>query len=133
MPYDVLWFVEGRIVFVRMEGVSTPEEAYSFDQEIKPYFDSAQAPEVHLIFDIRGLTQLPNIKTLSRFQWPKHPANGWVVSYPKSNPFINLITSIVAQLFKARYCQFDTFEETLDFLQQVDSTLPNLSTIKRRG
>ena len=64
MPYQVAWLVEGRIVYVRMEGISTPEEAHSFDQDIKPYLDNAQAPLLHIIFDARWLTQLPNIKPL---------------------------------------------------------------------
>jgi hypothetical protein len=133
MPYHIGWFIEGRIAYVHMEGVSTPEEAHSFDQEIKKFLDSAQAPLLHMIFDTGGVTHLPNIKTLSRFTWPRHPANGWVASFPKSNQFINLITSIVAQVFKARYRQFDSFEEALAFLQHVDSTLPNLSAVDRPG
>jgi hypothetical protein len=129
MAHEISWLLEGRVIFVRLTGVQTAEAASLFDREILPYLDNVQAPLVHLVFDTVGLEQLPGIGVLSRFQWLKHPKTGWVVGYPKPNGAIAFITGFVSQLFKLRFRTFDTSQEALAFLQDVDATLPDLSPL----
>ena len=43
---------------------------------------------------------------------------------------MSFVAGIVTQMFKSRYRMFDTYEEAIEFLQSVDSTLPNLQEIR---
>jgi hypothetical protein len=126
MAFNISWYIDGRVVLVRLSGTQTPEDARHFDEAIRPYLDNAEVPLIHFVFDTTGLVGLPGLGTLARFQWTRHPKTGWVVGFPKPNPVVAMVTTIAAQLFKARFRTFDSIDATLTFLQSVDSTLPNL-------
>jgi hypothetical protein len=56
----------------------------------------------------------------------RHPKLGWVVVVEQGNKITQFLTTIMAGVFKAQLRYFATFEEAIAFLQQVDSTLPDL-------
>ncbi len=129
MPHMISWLVEGRVVLVYMAGSPDLEEASVFDQEIRSYLQEATAPLAHVILNVSELEQLPSLTTLSKFHWPRHPKTGWMVVYPQPNRITGFVMSVASQLFNARFRPFDTLDETLAFLQEVDSTLPDLSNV----
>jgi hypothetical protein len=132
MAYRIEWLVEGRIALTYLSGLITLEETLTFDRDILPYLEQAQPPLVHLLFDTSALEQLPGITTLNKFQWPKHPRVGWVISYPQPNPLIAFLTYLMAQIFKSRNRTMNTLEESLAFLNDVDATLPDLAEARAR-
>ncbi len=71
------------------------------------------------------------MKSVTQVKWPKHPRYGWTLVVGSTNPFQRFVVAIANNFFKGRQRNFDTREEALDFLNEVDSTLPTLRALQK--
>lgn len=131
MPVKLSWYLENRVMMVVAEGEYTDDELINLDSQVIKYLDQSTVPLVHMIMDRQGTTHIPSMKSVTMVKWPKHPRYGWTLVVGSTNPFQRFVVAVANNFFKGRQRNFDTREEALDFLNEVDSTLPPLRAIKR--
>ncbi len=126
MSSQVSWFLEKRVILTYNEGVVTDEDMFANDQPIIDYLNQCTVPLVHMIVDHRKGLGSPSSKALAQLSWPKHPKVGWMILVGMANPFQKFVVTVTSNFFKTRMRMINTMDEALDFLNQVDSTLPAL-------
>lgn len=131
MPVKLSWYLENRVMMVVAEGEYTDDELINLDAQVIKYLDQSNVPLVHMIMDRQGTTHIPSMKSVTMVKWPKHPRYGWTLVVGSTNPFQRFVVALANNFFKGRQRNFDSREEALDFLNEVDSTLPPLRTIKQ--
>src|SRR5690606_35059307 len=71
------WYLEGRIVSLKLTGALVENQLIALDKLITTYLRAGTAPQVHLMLDISELTALPPLMALSRMNFLRHHRNGW--------------------------------------------------------
>jgi len=123
MPYTSYWYLDRRIIYNHLHGAVTVEEASALEDENFQHFEEG-VPPVHIIVDMADVKKLPtNVSQLNRMlQRGRPPALGWIVLVGV-NPLARVIGSMLCQVARIPFCTFDTLEEAVRFLQEVDNTL----------
>ena len=104
-------------------------ELAEMDKLIGYMLDNTQAPLMHGIYDLSETESLPSAKDLIKLKSGSHPRVGWLIFIGINNKIMKFFVSVAAQSFNIRLRFMDTIEEALTFLQDVDSTLPDLKGI----
>jgi hypothetical protein len=133
MPMQLSWYLENRVMLLVNHGDSSDQDVFDIDQPIIDYLNQSQAPLVHLIIDNIGAKYIPSVKAVTSVKWPKHPQYGWTILVGLTNPFQRFVNVVATNFFKARQRMFDTMDEALDFLNEVDSTLPALRDSQKKA
>jgi len=126
MPHQVNWYLENRVIFLSSYGEITDQDLLGVDQPIIDYMNHSDATLVHLIVDAANMTTPPSFKVVSQLKWPKHPQYGWAIIIGLKNPIQRFFVAVATNVFKTRQRMFNTLDEALDFLNEIDSTLPVL-------
>lgn len=130
MSVDLSWYLENRVIQIVNHGDISDQDMLDSDQPIIDYMNQSQAPLVHLIVDNSKASYTPSVKTVTQAKFPKHPQCGWIILVGPANTLMRFANAVVTNLFKTRNRMFDTFDEALDFLNEMDSTLPPLRDMK---
>lgn len=69
------------------------------------------------------------IKDILNLKTGKHPRVGWVIVIGIQNRMFMFFISTALQIFRARLRFMPSMNAALEFLQDIDSTLPNLQSI----
>ncbi|HEX2618694.1 MAG TPA: hypothetical protein VHL11_01070 [Phototrophicaceae bacterium] len=132
MPFKSAWFVEGRVAYTRIEGALTVGDLPALDQAQQQFLDQSTGILTHTLWDFRGANEVPSPLILKRdLTFPNHKKFGWAIIIGIDNPITRLTLTIAPQLFRVRFRHWETVAQALDFLQMVDSTLPDLYEIQR--
>jgi hypothetical protein len=85
-------------------------------------------PLVHVLVDTTQTTRMPtNIGQLRKIIHTNTDARiGWIVTVTP-NPLFRFLSSVVVQLVGQRMRQFQTLREAINFLREVDETLPEIA------
>jgi hypothetical protein len=126
MSIQLSWYLENRIILLTSHGESSDQDLLNLDQPIINYLNQSQAPLVHLIADHRRGGKMPSLKVSMQIEWPKHPQYGWGILVGLTNPLQRFLVVVASNFFNVRQRMFNTMDEALDFLNEVDSTLPAL-------
>jgi hypothetical protein len=131
MPYEVSWYIKGRVMQTRIYGNVTMDELYAIDKELTALLESSSTV-VHSLGDMTGLETHPNsVLELQNSQtYLKHPRMGWLVIYGYESKILNLISTLMKQVFRVRLCVLKSQTEAVAFLREKDTTLPDLNGIK---
>ena len=127
MPFEVKWYVEGRVATVYNWGELTVEEVRATNQELLALVRSG-TPPVHLVVDTLAVTKLPNsfVPMLKEIEVFRHEPNmGWSIMVTKSS-VLHFFGMLSANLTKTSYRAFRNYQEVNDLLKQVDPTLVDL-------
>ncbi len=133
MPADTYWLVEDRVLQVDLSGDVDAEMVLAAATKAAEFIDAAPdqsvVPLIHALVDAAEIASFP--KTLKEFAdvykpMASHQQMGWVLLYGTDDPLIRFITNAASQMYSTRYRQFATRAEALAFLQDIDSTLPDL-------
>jgi len=130
MPAQLSWCLENRVLLMTNHGEVTDQNLFDLDQTIIDYMNSCTVPLVHTIIDHRKGLNSPSAKGLTRLHWPKHPKVGWMIMIGMKNPFQRFVVAVSTSFFKTRVRLVNTMDEALNFLNDVDSTLPPLRSNK---
>lgn len=130
MPVNLSWYIENRVIQIINEGQISDDDMLRIDQPIIDLMNASSFPLVHMIVDNSKATYTPSVKTITQAKFPRHTKCGWVVLVGPANSFMKFVNAVVTNVFKTRNRMFDTFEEAVAFLNEVDSTLPALSDMK---
>jgi hypothetical protein len=120
MPFQVTWYHSDRVIYVRLEGLVTLEEISGATEKVIEHVYQG-TPPVHVLSDLRDMHKFPtNLVDISR---SVKPMDNTILGYTLIvglNPVVRFLTSAISQFFKARYRTFNTPDEALAFLAEVD-------------
>lgn len=126
MPIRIDWLVEQHLAFVAVHGETTAEDLRAYDDEAVKILDASPYPLVHTIYDYSAAKSVPPLQETLKMKAGKHPNVGWVLFVKMEHIMMRFILTTASQVFRLRLRTFNTLEEALEFIQAVDSTLPNL-------
>ena len=132
MPLQLRWYLENRVILLTSQGDSSDQDLLDIDQKVINYLNQSDAPLVHFIMDQRNVPPAPpskaaaQIKVATQLKWPKHPKYGWAIMIGPTNSLQRFIIAVATNFFKIRQRGFNTMDEGLDFLNDIDGTLPAL-------
>lgn len=127
MPVMLSWFIPERVVYVDLDGDVTADEIRANAAEFAALVDTSPAPLVHVLQDATDLTSLPReLKALSDAVQIGygHPRLGWTVAFGVRNDLLRFIGGLTSRLFSIRYRIVDTQADAIEWLAQMDITLP---------
>ncbi len=131
MSAETTWYIENRVILMRVQGESTFQDIAQEDAEVVVRIrqGSKVTPLVHLILDMRAMTKIPvNLVEIRRaLTHLKEPALGWTVVAGMS-PVIRFVAGMVTQMAGVRFRMFPTLEEAVSFLISQDESLADLKT-----
>ena len=133
MSLKLSWYLENRVMMIVAQGDYTDTELINLDDHVIKYLDQSSAPLVHMIMDRQETDHIPSPKSAMMVKWPRHPRYGWTLVVGTSNAFQRFVVAIANNFFKGRQRNFDTLDQALDFLNEVDSTLPSLRALKQQA
>jgi hypothetical protein len=129
MPVGLAWLVEGHLVLAKGWHALRSDELADFDARVISMLESANRPLVHGIHDYSEALAMPPIKDLVQLKSGRHPKIGWVIVVGLHDRMMKFFVSIALQIFGVRVRFMDSVQEALSFLQDIDSTLPDLTRI----
>ena len=128
MIANIQWLIDHKVIIAMPEGKPPVEELQLASETLQVFMDESDAPLVHILIDESKLEAMTiSLKILSDvFSFLKHPRLGWVIMYGSDDRMKKFISSMLTGMTKVRHRRFDTFEDSLDFLMTMDSTLPTM-------
>ncbi len=126
MPYEISWLVDKRVIYTRMYGYVTGEDLRNNNADMQAFVQDSELL-LHTITDATETTGTDmGLRDLQNTQFTSVENLGWgiYISPSKMNRFF---AGIITQLNKKRGRQFETLDEALKFLNEMDNTLPPLS------
>jgi hypothetical protein len=134
MSIQISWLVENRIIYWLHTGDGTISNTKEADMEVIRLLEASSAPLVHIILDLQGLKEMPSLadSIRAKYDFPKHPKSGWNIFVGMKDPLQKMVVSFMGNVFKMRARLLENNIEALDFLQSIDSTLPDLAPYKER-
>ncbi|MBA3873824.1 MAG: hypothetical protein H0X30_32225 [Anaerolineae bacterium] len=126
MPVQLSWYLENRVILMVNHDGSSDQELLELDQPVINYLNQSNASLVHLIWNNNDSKYMPSINATKALQFPKHPQFGWTITVGLNNPLQRFIVAVANAFFKSRVRMVNTMDEALDFLNEVDGTLPAL-------
>jgi SpoIIAA-like len=123
MPFKTSWADDKRIIYTKLTGTLTAQEAQEMSDTHAKFLSEGTAP-VHLVVDVTGLSGVPtNLRqNTSMGGYLRHSALGWTVLIG-GNVLVNFMVSVIGQVFKFRYSKRETLDEALAYLIAQDQTL----------
>lgn len=128
MGFEARWYLPGRVMYAKFEGDVT---SVDLRQAIALLVRELQYdPHKHLIIDATdaltypSLSEIRNVLFSSDLSFRK--SNNWVITYGIMTGVGQFIIAIALQLVGARFRTVGTLEQSLVFLQTLDTTLPRL-------
>lgn len=129
MSGGVTWLVEDKLLLFNSWGKVNVNELTEMDHRIGAMLENSTAPLVHGIHDHSRAEHIPSAKDLMKVKSGNHPRVGWLIIVGLDNKLMKFFVSATGQVFGLRLRFMDTVAEALAFLQDVDSTLPDLQSI----
>jgi hypothetical protein len=127
MAYELSWYIDKRVLKLRVYGVNEMDEFEEINNHIQDYAQQGNPP-VYLIVDVREVTQMPlNFNTMlqgmTADRWKNKIAFTWLVSDNRLINFFGVLASKVATL-PVYICK--TLEEANTQLAHLDPALVTL-------
>lgn len=140
-PIQVEWLIEGRLL--RVPGTTNREMmTYRNRLVLEAIERQGSKPMVHVLIDHRTSCTSGDEEAQPRSardyildhdeireRLLSNPLLGWVISVATPNAGLKMAGTVTSQRDAYRWRSVATMEEALDWLQQVDGTLPNLSAL----
>ncbi|MBI1259016.1 MAG: hypothetical protein GC204_16220 [Chloroflexi bacterium] len=127
MPFEVKWYVEGRVSSARDWGDLTLEEMRE-SNVISLEHIRAGTPPVHLLIDTRAVGKLPGsfVPMLKEIESFRHEKNmGWTIMVTNSS-LLHFFGVLSSNLIKMPFSAVSTYEEANLLLKKVDPSLEAL-------
>jgi hypothetical protein len=91
------------------------------------YILSDQSPRslVHVVADSSNVTKNLNIKDVMKTlgNVKPHPKAGWNITVGETDKLIKFTTDVARQILRLRTCSFDTLEQAIAFLKDIDPSI----------
>lgn len=129
MSADVRWYLENRIIAVRLYGEVRAEEIEWIAQEMAKLIDQSNYSLVHALIDVQNITRVPqNVGVVSRASSAiaGNKRLGWAVHYGTENFLLKFLSTMVTQIFKVRFRLVASKALAIQFLQEQDISFATL-------
>ncbi len=125
MAYEVQWYIEKQIQYVRFWNELTIEDFRAELEVSRKMMDTSDRPLVHVIIDVNDVTKSIGLKEMAMVMAGRepHPRGGWTILVGQKDAMMKFASSVGRQLLKLRQRNFDTVQEALDFLRDIDANL----------
>jgi hypothetical protein len=125
MPYNYWWEIEKHVLYVSYSGDISVDEFARALKEIEDEIRLNGGPFVNMISDMRNVRRqlsLPEVmNAIRRFDPPDQL--GWTLNVGDSNALLRFTTNVAGQFLNRRARSFDTPEEALAFLREMDTSI----------
>jgi hypothetical protein len=125
MTVKTQWYVPDAVILVQFSGETTVDDMRQYIQDAYTLSDQSSRSLVHVIADSSNVTKGVNIKdvmkTLANVK--PHPKAGWNITIGEKDKLIKFTTDVARQILRLRTRSFDTIEEALAFLEDIDSSI----------
>jgi hypothetical protein len=134
MPIQLKWYLQGRILLATIDGAISDRDSAAYDEQILAYLNTGNVP-VHLITDYSGLEIIqsdiaPRNTDNDGDALRKHPLMGEIACV-SSNRMLAFLLPFHSWALKPCHARFDTIDDALSYLCDVDSTLPRTTLTPR--
>jgi len=129
MSIGVTWLVEGHLLLLNSWGDVNVAELAAMDSRINEMLTSSKVPLVHGIHDHSLALKIPSAKDLMKVKAGQNPRVGWLIIIGLDNKLMKFFVSVAGQVLNIRLRFMNSLDEALAFLQDMDSTLPNLKAV----
>src|SRR5688572_20135664 len=129
MSADVRWYLENRVIAVRLYGEVRAEEIEWIAQEMTRLIEHSSYTLVHALIDVQNITRVPqNVGVVSRASSTiaGNKRLGWAVHYGTDNFLLKFLSTMVSQIFKVRFRLVASKALAIQFLQDQDVSLVSL-------
>ncbi len=121
------WYIPNQVLYVVAWGEMSKEILTDYLKLISRLIDSTDDshPLVHVISDFSRIRkQLGLIDTAQVMKSIKpNPKTGWTITIGETSAIAKMVSDIARQMVKVRQRSFDTVEEAIAFLHEVDESL----------
>ena len=118
------WYLEGRILSLKLTGALSENQLITLDKLMTTYLRAGTAPQVHLMLDISELTSLPPIMALSRMNFLRHHRNGWwMIIGGRAGSSIHNTLHLLSDTYQIQYADKADESTARTFLHAVDPTV----------
>jgi len=127
MPFEVKWYIEGRVSSTRDWGEFTIEEMRESNVISLEHIRNG-TPPVHLLIDTRAIGKLPGsfVPMLKEIEAFRHEPNmGWTIMVTNSS-LLHFFGVLSSNLIKQPFSAVSSYEEANALLKKVDPTLADL-------
>lgn len=122
MNYSNRWYITNEILYVRYWHESTPEIVVQQIDEMYTMLNQSSGNAIHVIVDATYVTKPLSVKDYSKLvgHYKTHPKYRWTLMVAQKNALIRFVSTIGMHLFNTRQRTFDTVDEALAFLKEID-------------
>ncbi len=131
MSVQVMWLVEQQVILCACRGQLTYPDLEQMVAQIADLSRSSSAPLVHVVIEASDLDFLPSVREISALRGTTPAGGGWTLLVGVDNHLLRFLASMIVQMFAARFRFVNTLDAALQFLQEMDSTLPDLQAALR--
>jgi hypothetical protein len=133
MPQQVEWLVDQRILFSTLWGELTLEDIMT-NSNVGIGMSEAVSHDhlIHTILEGRGIIKMPSLRDQLTMKVKRASNTGWIIIILNPNRLYKFMGSTVMQLTGSHYRLLESWEEAVNLLTSVDTTLPNLSSIPEK-
>jgi len=125
MAVKTRWYIQDAVIYVKFWGETTVDDMRQFIQDAYELSDLSDRSLVHVIADSSRVTKGVNIKdvmkTLSNVK--PHPKAGWNITIGEKDKLIRFTTDVARQLLRVRTRSFNTIDEAVTFLKDIDPSI----------
>jgi hypothetical protein len=123
MPFEMFWYVEKRVLFVRIYGALAVEEIGVLSKEALERLDNA-TERFHILLDLTQIEKYPtNLGQVRKMMVrDKNPLLGWWVLIG-TNSFIRFLMSALSQVANIHFRAVASLDEATKALGEIDESL----------
>lgn len=122
MPFEISWKIPQRVVYVRNYGHMTIPDIRDSIEQMRAHYEQGTSL-VHTILDVGDVTSYPNLLELRHgLSLDRSKNQGWTM-FVGAEGIARFICSVLAQLAGDRFRMFETSEQALSFLIDMDQSL----------
>ena len=134
MPIQLSWHLRGRILLATIDGAISDQDSAAYDEQILTYLRTAELP-VHVTTDFTGLEIIqseimPRNTDGDGDALRKHPLIGQIVCV-STNRMLAYLFPFHSWALKPCHARFDTLNDALAYLCEIDPTLPRTQLLPR--
>lgn len=126
MSYKLTVLVPGHLIYIQHGAQITQADLDTFDVEVSALMEASPLPLQHGIYNYSNVQVMPTIRQIIALKSARHPRAGWVLMVGLKTPVTRFIISAAVQMMRLRLRFFETTDQAIAFIQDVDSTLPPL-------
>jgi len=100
------------------------DELEHMDSDFICYLDQSESVLTHFVFELDESIELPALRNMANLKFPTDKRTGWLIVIGDINPVAKFLLVMTSKLNRTRFNMISTIDEAMQFLQKVDSTLP---------